>query len=415
MFTYVKAVVEKANSNGQWMEENLAYVDVTRILKYYPEVYVQVHNSKTELDYWFKLNDLEHELRTIVNGITLSQWIISRGMASYPYTDSPPTRTIGTLRCNDAYIAGWSVNSVHPSGNDLARTVSNEYSDILLQHDKVDYAAAASRMLVTVNGFVHQTFQVPNGILVKGGTTSVAISNENNIGILSFNDLGNITLLSLNEEDLYSPHAGGALVSETWVKVDVALDEYIPLLVIGGCMIWDTEMVSQVGNGILKIDMKRIPLPEMYYQMREYIDTSKADSRVFRDPSNPDNIRVSDLASDVFIKAVLTLEQSFLVLVSVKNLHVERSKLEYTALPGRYYCNQLPVGPVQTAMSRMPEYRAFPEDSRMVIALQDNFSYRPLHDVYEWGNEVSVDNMNISIKPRYYSQGHLLNVYTILK
>ncbi len=415
MFTYVKAVVEKDNSNGQWMEENLAYFDVTKLLSYYKEVYVQVYNRQTDLNYWFNLRDMDHELKTIATGITLSDWIIARGITSYPFVDSPPERTIGVLRCNDAYVAGWTINSVHPSGTDLARTNSSEYSDILMSHDDVTYSDVAKRMLVTINGYVHQTFEVPTGLLVKGGTKSVAISGENNVGVLSFNDIGDITLLSIPEDEIYTPHAGGALIHEAWMKLNITLGDRIPLLCIGGCLIWDLDIIETVGIDILKININKIPLPEMYYQMRKHIDTSSADGVLFRDPSSPDNLRLSDLHSDDFVRKLLTLEQSFIILVDVNNLHVEKSKLEYTGLPGRFYCNQIPVGPVQTSMSRMPEYRAFPEDRRMVIAIQDNFAYRPLHDTYEWQKEVSVDNMNISSKPRYYSQGHLLHVYTILK
>lgn len=413
MFKYIKAIVEKPNSSDLWMEENLAYADVTTLLTYHKDVYVQINNIITNMDYWFNLRDLELEINQVQSGITLSAWIMARGTQSFPYIDSPPQKSIGVVRYNDAYVAGWSIDSVHPSGNDVA-TMSAEYSDILLARTDTDYDDALKHMLVTVNGFTHLTFRVANGILVKGGSASVMRSGENNVGLLSFKDVGEIELITLREDELYNPHAGGALIDEVWITMNRDIGNRVPRLSLAGHMLWAEDVVEIVGINTLKININKLNLPDMFFQVRKYMNTDSVDSVLFRDPSNPDNLRLQDLNSDDFVKKLFTMDQSFIVLVDRPNLHVEKTKLEYTALPGRYYCNQLPIGPIETTMGRMPEYRAFPEDVRMVIALQDNFTYRSMHETYEWRKEIAVDNQHISSAPRYYSQGHLLNIFTVL-
>ena len=109
------------------------------------------------------------------------------------------------------------------------------------------------------------------------------------------------------------------------------------MLSIGGYLhLPGKGLIKQVGERIYSIDFKDYPLARRYLEMNELMDISHINKNFSKSTANETQVAVEDLYSDNHIIKLLTLTQSFFIVVNTDQLFVDMEKAESTDLPGRY-------------------------------------------------------------------------------
>lgn len=410
MYICTKAIVRKKNSKGRWVEEDLSEASVATLFDTYSEVYLILTHPTLDHEVSLNLADVAAQVAGLLETVSVADWLESLGDRSLPTRDEIPTVTTRQVKYNDAFVAGYTLRLVDPNGsinNDLP--VADRYN-ILLTRPDTNYELFYKNCLVTVNGMVHRTDYDASGVYVIEGGKSARIANENHVGLISFRDIGELDFISITEDMIYNPHPNGQLRHQAHIALPKDIGTKMIALVLGGYLHLLDSYFIPTGERSIKIDMANLPLIQRFYASKGLIDLSPMTDLYEKDPTNPDHVALDDFFSDASIKAFLTLSQSFVVLIDTDNLYVEKHKLEYTGLPGRYYSHFRPDWPIRTELGRLPEYVAIPESDIWVIAVQDNFSTRYRFESTYWHQDVGIDSSRESHAPVFYAQGQLLEI-----
>jgi ribosomal protein S11 len=412
VYRCVKSLVRVNNSDNRWSERSLNDEPVATLFNVYREVLlVLTHTSHSDL-VTLNLKDVVTMLSGIDDTITVSQWLTSLGNQSLPTTPGGPVIESKTVKYRDAFKAGYKGELVFSEGNPFNDVPDSDKDDILLTKKGVDYATFHKNCLVTVNGMVHRTDYDHNGIYVKDGGISFRKANENHIGILNFKEVGSLDFISITEDMLYNPHQNGEFKNAVYLKLPKSIGNKIVMVVLGGYLHLIDSYYHCINEHAIKLDFANLPLLPRFYESRKLIDLSAMEKHHEKSSNNDTHVVLSDLLKNESISAYLTLSQSFVVLVDCDNLYLEKHKLGYSHLPGRYFSSQEPVWPARTELGRLPEYVAIPESSIWTIAVQDNFSTRYMYESFGYESGVTVDGARVSRDPVFYAQGHLLEIGT---
>lgn len=412
MYRYVKALVRDGRSANRWREEALVNTPIATIFNLYREVLLVVTHDALSQQVTVNLKDVAAQFSGVDSALTVSQWLAGLDGESLPTVDGVPSVKSYTAKYRDAFEAGYKANLIYAEGSPLTDVPDSEKDDILLSKDGLDYSSFYVNCLVTVNGMVHRTDYDERGIHVKRGGESFRLANENHLGIISFKDIGKLTTVSITDEMIYNPHPNGKLHSAAYIKLPEDIGNRMVALVIGGYLHLVDSYYHCINDRVVKIDTAKLPLLPRFYESGKLINLDAMREHHDRNVSNPDHVALEDLFSDDSIRAYLTLSQSFVVLIETDNLYVEKHKLGYSHLPGRYHTHLAPQWPARTELGRLPEYIAIDEQDLWSIAIQDNFSTRYLFETTDYENMHSVDSARISNGPVFYAQGHFLEIGT---
>jgi hypothetical protein len=410
VYRYEKALVIEHVASKHWKEVDLSNTPVVGIFENYREILLVLSN--TSLDYYITLDlknarDLLNELPV---SMSVTQWLTANGDGALQTVDGVPSINNVTVSYKDATRAGYKANLAFSHGDPFSEVYDNEKEDVLLTKPGVSYGDLHDHTLVTMNGLIHRTDHDHNGLYIKDGGNSFRTANMQHIGILNFKKLGKLKCITITPEMLYNPHRLGKLSEATYIELPESIGNRIVMLVIGGYLHMVESNYYCISDNVIKIDMANFPLLPRFYESKGLINLSQMTDVHESNQSNPDHVSVNDLFKDASISAYLTLSQSFVVLLETENFYVEKHKLGYLHLPGRYFACKKPTWPARTELGRLPEYVSIQEDDSWTLAIQDNFSTRYINETTGHLSDRSVASDAISANPVFYSKGHLLEI-----
>src|ERR1019366_6127390 len=135
--------------------------------------------------------------------ITLTQFLIENGNKTLPTLATVPVLNPKYAHYADAFHAGYSVTPIKLGTASTSQLPMSEKTSLQLTRPNTDYNLFYNSCLVNINGFYHLTDMDTNGIYVIDGMKSRNISNHNQIGIYSFNDIGAIQLVPITPAMIY--------------------------------------------------------------------------------------------------------------------------------------------------------------------------------------------------------------------
>lgn len=412
MYTYEKALVRDLKSSKRWIEAELANVPVVGIFDKYREVVLVLSNSTLNHFVTLNLKDVNRLFSQVGAAVTVSQWLTALGNAALPTVAGYATIKNVTVKYKDAFAAGYNANLAFGHGNPFSEVSDGEKDDILLTKPKVPYKVLYDNCLISVNGMIHRTDYDFNGLYIKDAGKSFRIANQHHIGILNFKDIGTLKCISITEEMLYTPHKVGKFKDAVYIHLPEDIGNRIVMLVIGGYLHLMDSNFHCINDRVIKIDMANYPLLPRFYESKKLIDLSKMIAMHDSSTNNPSHVSLNDMFKDESISAYLSMSQSFVVLLDTDNLYMEKHKLGYAHLPGRYFTGAKPVWPARTELGRLPEYIAINETGVWTLAVQDNFSTRYMNETTNYETNHSVDSSRVSQNPVFYAKGYLLEIGT---
>lgn len=243
--------------------------------------------------------------------------------------------------------------------------------DLLLSCKYTDYATSLSHSLISINGFLHRHEPSPYGwIIHDGNKTWRRCRDKMQMSVIDFTQLGSIRFESITEDMIRPAIPASPLKDNIYINLKEELVGKTIMLSLGGYLHYQSNVFSMVSNQVMKIDFNHIRWESLYYKMKEYLDLSSFDMTDYGD----DRVIGFELYSDHVIKALLTLPQTFLIIIDNPYIGVEYLPIGHTGIPGRYEMAYKPIYPLRIAEGRYQPYKAIKEIDKWSIAVDDNIS-----------------------------------------
>jgi hypothetical protein len=406
-YQYLSAIGQPKESGGRWQEIDVAGSTFTEIFESYRQAKIMLGHTSYE---GLKHIDLEALRQVITDPEQIfAVWLSNLGNQSLPVEDGHPTIENHKVDHRDVWMADFDVEATRMGSHPDTDWPTDTRPDLLLSKEGVDYGSMYRHTLVSVNGLLHRTSYSQSGLYVLDGNYGAINGNRTQMALTDFTDVGELTFVNLNPSMLYRPKEGVMAYNYAHLNLGVETEGKVVMLVIGGYPHLLDNTYKTIGNGLVQIDFNNYPMIQRFYESRDLIDQS---SITYKGSSNnPSQVRVSDLlASEQTIEQLLSLSQSFAVIIDAKDLYVEKRQVEKSDLPGLFLSRERPVFPLVTQRGKWAPYWTRQEEDVWVIKCESNlvpnyqFEHTGYRDLY------AVTDHKVPHKPYYHDRGWLLEI-----
>lgn len=410
MYQLISAIAKEKNNNKQWVNVELGHVTFLSLYNFFSKIYLTLSNSFTEDPVSLDL-DL---IRDQTNGlnITVDEYLANLGDQSLPTSNELKNLKSGYVKYSDAFHAGYNIEPVHPTAAPDAALPNSEKPYLRLTKPDIESELFYNHCLVNVNGFFHMIDYDVKSIYVVDGMKSKWLSGQNQIGVMSFKDVGKITYLPITEDMLFKRNNDQLYKNKICIDAKQDISSKSLAVVIGGYLhILDNRAFYRTGLTTINVDTANIPLLHRFYESRHYIDLTSLGLQ--KSPTNDEQIDVNEFLSDAVLTKYFTLSQSFLVLIDNVDLFTEYVALHKSKMPNKYVSYSPPIYPMLVNNGRIINYWYQFEDQQYSISCHDSLRQYRNFDTISAREEVSVDTHRTPERPVTNPIPHFLKIGTV--
>lgn len=383
MYIYSGSWLKQVKSNTPYSNINISGMLIGDILNRYQDGYIILTNTALTKPVYLSLNQLRSTELPLHSNLSFNSWLTSIGNATLVADTVKPVYKTGIVKSRDSMLAGFSVDLCE--ANKLPGTngaVGNKVN-LFIKHPWGNNEILRKQCLVTVNGFLHRSSAFDTGIQVHGGGWSMLHAGNNNVGVISFEEIGDIIQVPLVSTMLHKPSPGIPYYKQVVVDLDVSLSNKSIILSLGGYVFVAPPFVQVISpeNGLIEIDMSVLDIPLKVAASRKHIDLSALGlGGEMRDERTFGKMRPSEINSDPVVHQWLTLPQSFIVVVDTPMLTVEYESLQRTGVYGVFEYHKNPFLPLVDIYGRMQEYWVNRQNDAWVVKIKDPLYYPRLYE-----------------------------------
>jgi hypothetical protein len=367
-------------------------VPLNVLFRDYSRVIATLANSALTHHVSLELEQLRAELGGQTQ--TFGSWLAANGSATLPTSDSLPTIKTRYANFADAVHAGYKVTPTHPTISPSSPLPVGDKTDLVLTRAETDYEMVYRHALVNVNGFYHQTDHSPDGLFVTDGMTSCLNSNRNEIGLLSFINLGSLSFIPIKDEMIYTQRPEQKLRYNCYIDTGVDLTNKTVMLVLGGYLhVLDRRAFFRIGSAAFGIDFGKIPLVDRYYESCNVLDLSSLS--LASTDANPAQISVNNLYSDDVLRRYLQLSQTFLVVLDNTEIFTDALQVRPSRMIGVYTSTVAPIYPLSVGRGRHETYWYRKEDNLYSINASGTWRGERNYNTTKTTDLMSVSDANV--------------------
>lgn len=347
-----------------WVEKDLSTVSCIALAREYSEVYWVLTNQYLQGKHTLALTAVLEQVAGFTG--TFNDWLASLGNKTLETTPGVPVLSNGTTSYRTAFHAGFGIQAFDHLKDPSEDLSPNEEIDLLLTRHDTDYAKMSRCVLATVNGLFHRTGVCEHGYVIYEGGRSANHCKGNMVGLLNFEHVSKFTTLTIDPEWIKKPIEDLPLADRLYLKLPESIYNKTVFLVVAGFLVPLGDSLRKVNDYTLSLSTNRLSLVNRYYLANDLIDLS---SLSLGNLGADDSRRLLDeFRGDTFIKELLTLPQSFLIVFDHSGITMEREAIESLRVPGRWLVNKDPKGLLQVDFGYSPEYNVSAEpDGRYVL------------------------------------------------
>ncbi len=413
MYTYVSSLVLPNTVDAQYMSPDISNVPMNSLFSTYNKIFLTLANTYLSANVYVDLFALEYQLSGY-NG-TINQWLASIGNMTLPTVQSLPSGSVKYARYSDATRAGYVMEPCKAGYQIPLNYPIDQLPDLKMTRPNynTDLSLISKYCLATVNGFLHRTDTDGTYAYILQGANTMRKGRQNQVGLLSFLDIGQVSLVPIDVTAVYSDPSDTtrALRDKMYFYLNQPLAGKTVLLSLGGYLVLpQAGIFYQVGNNTFALNTNAIPIPQRYLESRDYIDLSSLGLDV--NPVYPGVVNVNQLLSDATLKSYLSLPQSFWIIVDTPGLYTTKQYIKDTGLPGMFIAYEEPISPLFVGYGRMAEYWKTSEDGQWSVTVNDSylreysFASTPLQDL------VNINSAVIPGTEKTFSKGYTMLIHT---
>lgn len=377
MYVLVRSRYRADRRKGRWLEADLSTEIVTTLSAMFGEVilYIEYPGSGGTQSKALRFDNVTTWMNNVNPTFTVQQWLTSLGNQTLPFEATLPNEKERQVRYAQAWHAGYVAKPKGRNQHVNATTSAYTKEDLVLTHPTHSYKDYDDYCLTSVNGYFHITDYTSEGITVYDGNKSVRRSNDNQIGVYSFEQVGKIQKVPVTEAMISAQRAGAPLNDAVYLTMPEGIDieNKTVLLVIGGYLQVLSKVYRPVSDRTWRIELGANMFLDRYIQSVRQLDLDHLGLTI--DPANPTLMSTAAMRTDETIIKYLTLSQTFWVVVDTPTMFQEYEPVEWLRLPGRWID---PGGlnlPLVGAYGKMLDYHLIHEVDTYVYAGSDNIRH----------------------------------------
>ena len=356
MYSLVTAVLFATKKPTGFNEVGVGDLSISNLYKTYSDGYLVLSNTDLPGELFLPLKVMkETNLNLTSFDTTVKQWLSINGSRILPTIKTEPEYEFGVMRYADAYQAGFKKQAVHPTSTISGYPLSSLH-DLYLTKDMVDSTLLAESVVFSINGYLHLHSEFKEGVKVTDATKSILHSKMNQVGVLSFVNVGGVDLKSFKDIKILKTHSDISYYQECYLDLGIDLKDKSLMFSIAGHLIYSRDAIRIVDENLGKVVLNlsrinfidRIQLAAHYLEFSELMLADR-DYRV-----NP--ISIEYLLSDAFILSVLRMSQSFAIVVDRPYMAVRKAPTLYGSIYGRYYDTKYAYRPMIDEFGRFTPY-----------------------------------------------------------
>ena len=311
------------------------------------------------------------------NNLSFSQWLTSIGSVTLPTTDFTTEElpnegnTVGHI---DAHAMGLDIQIVHDTLHPDIEVASHLKTSLYMRSEQENLGAKGSKFLTCVNGYLHHKEILDQGIRIVEGRRTINKSGFQDVSLLSFLNVGDVTEVTLNDNSIL---ADVTVPMHRSVIIELNQSLHDKSVMFSLCGVLQNSRVVRIidrDNGIVKLDLFQLDLVMLVQMAGVHLDLSRLDLNL-PDPFDL-NVLKSRLTLERVIRALLTIPQSFAVIVDTPSIEWRYDYPLKTGLYGRYDDSRNLKWPLVDGQGRIVPYRKFREG--------DIYAYCVAHDHHQF-------------------------------
>jgi hypothetical protein len=389
------------------MDADMANVPITTLTTVYGDVMLFITYPSLPTPKALRFDKVAYTLNGVGPSVTVQQWLTAQGNKTLPFEAVTPTLTPRYVAYVHAWHAGYDFVP-RPRNGVVGTNMSLwEQEDLIATHPDFTPAYINDYALFQVNGYIHINDFTDAGCRIVDGNRTVRVSNDNQIGLLSFEDVGKITKAPITSAMVVPQRTGAPLKDAVYVTIPTKynLTNKTVLMVIGGYLHTSGRAFTQIGDRTYKVNLPNLMMLDRYLQAKQHLDLSAMGMTDYTD--NPSLTSIAELYSDTAIRAWLTMSQSFFVIVDAPSFFHSVEPVEDAGLPGRYYTYVKTDLPLMGAYGRGLDYHTIQEQGTTVICAATNVRNHYDANRRQWQLSKAVDGGKYPANPFRHTHAFL--------
>lgn len=401
MYQLISAIGIAKDFDGQYYPVDLTTISLNQVFATYTNVIATLVQLSDNEEVALDLYKLPVGVRLIAQ--TLPQFLVSNGNRTLP-TEPLPTIQYQYAKFVDLWEWDFSVKFMNRAYHPNYELADDQKTDLLLTKPSANYSALGQNYLFTVNGFIHRTDYLEQGIVVYDGNVSKKIANNTHLGGIDFSALGGVEIIDLTKEMIYERNPNQPYSQAVYLRLPKGVGATTPLLVLGGYLHALDDMYSMVSDDVLKIDFARYPWIKRYLTLRHQIDLETLGVK----PEPNGAYSIDAMSVNSVIAALIDLSQTFLVLVKTSELRRGLIPIQFNGLPGVYETSVKPFAPMVIDDGRLTEYAVSTEHGRYALRVEHYLTDRRVLETTHYLAYQQTAPLNVSERPKTYADAHFL-------
>lgn len=357
---------------AQWQTPNLRDVFMYSVLTEFKNIYLIVSHPAVTDPLYVDLNALRVEVSSYSG--TVGEWLVDVGNRSLPTVDSLPNGKLRYAKYGNAIQSNYHFSFALAGLNYPPEASAANFPDLKMTRPSVSTPMRVmdTHCLLTVNGYIHETVSNDIETFILNGGTSARKTGDTHVGIWSFLDIGSVTKVRIDPTKIYPFEPNGTMYEKLRFTVDEDLTGKSVILVLGGYANFPSKVsFYPVGEKTFAVDLKQMHYEDRVIHSRNQIDLTSLELDEI--DNAPNHVDLAQLRSDEVIKRYFSLSQSFLVVINVPQLFVNKIPVIRAAFPGQYLYHENPVFPLEGTFGKIFEYWKRQEGSKWSLGVRDAY------------------------------------------
>lgn len=413
MFSFVRAMASLRGANQRLTELDIRNTLVRDLMTTYSQCILILSHPAIDTEVSLDVSKVADSFYQLSPDLTVTTWLAANGDSDLPFEVTVPTVVKTSALASEAYAAGYKMERVHPLSGD-----GNEYPDPELTHLRLtrpstDYMDVFNHCLASVNGLLHLTDAGTDGFRVIDGGRSIRHSGRNEVGLISFKNIGKIECYPITPDMITGrkglPLNEGAVITAPGADFG---NKYV-MVVVGGYLHTEGHQYKVVGDNSVLLEWWKLPIWRRYNDSRKLIDWTPVTSLMDRNTEHTGALDVQLMNTDECIKAYLSMSNTFIIAVETENLFFENIPVERTGLAGRYYSYVPPIKPLVLANGFLPPYTIHGQGGMYCMAVDANNLPKYLHDTRNVMEEDAYQNDAMVHAPnKEYTSAYFMDIFS---
>lgn len=408
MYKYIQGSAVANSAPGVWNPVQLNELTFAQIFTDFSGALAEIEVIELKRRYTLDLWDLPTTLRFLP--ISFGEWLISIGNQTIPLMDTAPNKDRVYATYRDLWTSGFQVQSYNRNIAVEQELTLDQMIDAIATKADVDYSVIDKHALFVVNGLVHNSVSIPEGLVVQDAGRSLQASKENRIGLINFEAIGEVNRYPITADMLLPATEDLPHKEAVYIKLpNIPTGDKTVGIVIGGYLHLLDNAYDQVGSNLLKVNLRDYPLVERYWILKQNTDVSTIKLTPFA--NRKDKLDFTELTTDENITALLTLSQSFVVTIDAVGLGIQRVMAHQAELAGRYIAYDKPLYPLISDTGRLINYTSYAAKHDYVVRTSDYFLTNYMRNTYPYESKHYNTNHRYVHRPTQYQDAFWLQIF----